>query len=115
MKPIQPITIWKNGESQEANLLNAYIINDNLESSCSFYYSLNAIIINDNLATSCSFYYSLCASGEGTEAMPLVIGQTLAEGNITMYGDTYLGWDGDNDFAFSYIAEKLNLTLIETT
>jgi hypothetical protein len=24
MKPIQPITIWKNGESQEANLLNAY-------------------------------------------------------------------------------------------
>lgn len=93
MKPIQPITIWKNGESQEANLLNAYIINDNLESSCSFYYSLNA-------------------SGEGTEAMPLVIGQTLAEGNITMSGETYLSWDGDNDFAFSYIAEKLNLTLI---
>ena len=96
MRKIEPITIWKNGESQEANLLNA-------------------IIINDNLATSCSFYYSLCASGEGTEAMPLVIGQTLAEGNITMYGDTYLGWDGDNDFAFSYIAEKLNLTLIKTT
>ena len=74
MKPIQPITIWKNGESQEANLLNA-------------------IIINDNLATSCSFYYSLNASGEGTEAYPLVIGQTLAEGNVTMSGDTYLNWD----------------------
>ena len=29
MKPIQPVTIWKNGESQEANLLNAYIINEN--------------------------------------------------------------------------------------
>jgi hypothetical protein len=96
MKAIEPITIWKNGESQEANLLNAYIINDNLQSSC-------------------SFYYSLCSSGEGTEAMPLVIWQTLAEGNITMDGDTYLGWDGDNNFAFSYIAEKLNLTLIETT
>lgn len=93
MKSIEPITIWKNGESQEANLLNAYIINDNLQSSCSFYYSLNAI-------------------GEGTEAMPLVIGQTLAEGNITMSGDDYLAWDGDNDYAFSYIAEKLNLTLI---
>lgn len=96
MKQILPITIWKNGESQEANLLNA-------------------IIINDNLATSCSFYYSLCASGEGTEAYPLVIGQTLAEGNVQMSGDTYLAWDGDNNFAFSYIAEKLNLTLIETT
>jgi hypothetical protein len=96
MKSIEPITIWKNGESQEANLLNAYITNDNLQSSC-------------------SFYYSLCASGEGTEAMPLLIGQTLAEGNITMDGDNYLAWDGDNNYAFTYIAEKLNLTLIETT
>ena len=96
MKPIEPITIWKNGESQEANLLNAYII-------------------NDNLATSCSFYYSLNSSGEGTEAYPLVIGQTLAEGNVTMDGEKYLAWDGNNNFAFSYIAEKLNLTLIETT
>ncbi len=93
MKSIEPITIWKNGESQEANLLNAYIINDNLQSSC-------------------SFYYSLCASGEGTEAMPLVIGETLAEGNLTMDGENYLAWDGDNDYAFTYIAEKLNLTLI---
>ena len=93
MKPISPVTIWKNGESQEANLLNAYIINDNLESSC-------------------SFYYSLCSSGEGTEAMPLVIGQTLAEGNVTMNGENYLLWNGDNNDAYSYIAEKLNLTLI---
>jgi hypothetical protein len=93
MKSIEPVTIWKNGESQKANLLNAYIINDNLQSSC-------------------SFYYSLCASGEGTEAMPLVIGQTLAEGNVKMDGENYLDWDGDNDYAFTYIAEKLNLTLI---
>ena len=93
MKKIQPIQAWKNGESQQANLLNAYIINDNLQSSC-------------------SFYYSLCASGEGTEAMPLVVGQTLAEGNLTMDGENYLAWDGDNDYAFTYIAEKLNLTLI---
>ena len=93
MKLIQPVTIWKNGESQEANLLNAYIINDNLESSC-------------------SFYYSLCSSGEGTEAMPLVIWQTLAEGNITMSGQDYLDWDNSNEAAYVYIAEKLNLTLI---
>jgi len=93
MRKIQTVTIWKNGESQEANLLNAYIINDNLQSSC-------------------SFYYSLCASGEGTEAIPLVIGQTLAEGNVTMDGDNYLLWNGDNNDAYSYIATKLNLTLI---
>ena len=93
MKQIEPIGIWKNGESQEANLLNA-------------------VIINDNLATSCSFYYQLCASGEGTEAYPLVICQTLAEGNVTMDGENYLAWDGTNDYAFSYIATKLNLTLL---
>ena len=93
MKSIEPISIWKNGESQEANILNAYII-------------------NDNLATACTFYYQLCSSGEGTEALPLVIGQTLADGNITMSGDDYLAWDGDNDYAFTYIAEKLNLTII---
>jgi hypothetical protein len=93
MKQIEPIGIWKNGESQEANLLNAYII-------------------NDNLATSCTFYYQLCSSGEGTEALPLIIGQTLADGNVTMSGDDYLNWDDSNDQAYSYIAEKLNLTII---
>ena len=93
MKQIEPISIWKNGESQEANLLNAYIINDNLE-------------------TSCTFYYQLCSSGEGTEAMPLVIGQTLADGNVTMSGEDYINWDDSNDAAYSYIAEKLNLTII---
>jgi hypothetical protein len=93
MRKIEPITAWKNGEQLEANLLNAYIINDNLQSSC-------------------SFYYSLCASGEGTEAMPLVIGQAVAEGNITMSGQDYIDWDNSNEAAFAYIAEKLNLTLI---
>jgi hypothetical protein len=93
MKKIESVTIWKNGESQEANLLSAYIINDNLESSCSFYYSLNA-------------------SGEGTEEMPLVVGAILAEGNITMSGDEYLAWDGDNDYAYTYIADKLNLIIV---
>ncbi len=93
MKQIEPIGIWKNGESQEANILNAYII-------------------NDNLATACTFYYQLCSSGEGTEAMPLVIGQTLAEGNITMNGEDYLNWDDSNNAAYLYIAEKLNLTII---
>jgi hypothetical protein len=93
MRKIEPITAWKNGEQLEANLLNAYIINDNLESSCSFYYSLNT-------------------SGEGTEAMPLIMGQAVAEGNLTMSEKVYLAWDNSNEQAYEYIAEKLNLTLI---
>jgi hypothetical protein len=93
MKSIEPVTAWKNGKQLEANLLNAYII-------------------NDNLATSCSFYYSLNTSGDGTEAMPLVLGQVVAEGNLTMSGQDYIAWDNSNEQAYAYIAEKLNLTLI---
>jgi hypothetical protein len=46
-----------------------------------------------------------------TEETPLVIGQTLADGNITMSGENYLSWSGDNNDAYSYIAAELNLTL----
>jgi hypothetical protein len=96
MKQIQPLSIWKSGESFEASILNAYIVSDNLESSC-------------------SFSYELCEGGQGTEAMPLIKGNTLIQGNLPMNGEDYLAWDGDNNYAYSYIAEKLNLTLIETT
>ena len=89
MKQIETIKIWKNGQSQEATILNAYII-------------------NDNLATSCSFYYQLCSSGE----QPDSIGQSLADGNVTMDGENYLLWNGDNNDAYTYIAAELNLTLI---
>jgi hypothetical protein len=93
MKQIEAINIWKNGESQEATILNAYII-------------------NDNLATSCTFYYQLCSSGEPTEEATLVIGQMLAEGNVTMSGQDYIDWDDTNEAAYNYIAEQLNLNII---
>ena len=96
MKEIEPITIWNNGEQKTANILTAKIVQDNLE-------------------TECNFFYELCEGGQGTEAMPLHQGLTLVAGNVPMTGEDYLAWDGDNDYAFSYIAEKLNLTLIETT
>jgi len=93
MKRIESVQIWKSGEQLEATLLNAIIVNDNLESAC-------------------TFYYQLFTGGDGTEAMPISVGQTVAEGNIYLDGENYLSWDGSNDYAFTYIAEKLNLTLI---
>ena len=93
MKQIEPVTAWKNGEQLEASLLNAIIVNDNLESSC-------------------TFYYQLLTGGDGTEAMPISLGQSVAEGNISLSGEDYLAWNGSNDYAFEYIAEKLNLTLV---
>jgi hypothetical protein len=95
MKRIQPVTAWKNGEQLEASLLNA-------------------IIVNDNLETACTFYYQLLTGGDGTEAMPISVGQSVAEGNISLSGEDYLSWSGDNAYAFEYIASKLNLILIET-
>lgn len=94
MKQIEPILIWKNGESFEANFLNACITRDNMKDFA-------------------EFYYYVCNIGQGTEEMPLVIGQILSEGNITMSEDIYLDWDNSNESAYEYIAQKLNLTLIK--
>jgi hypothetical protein len=52
--------------------------------------------------------------GQGTEAMPISVGQSVAEGNISLSGEDYLEWSGDNNYAYEYIASKLNLILIET-
>jgi hypothetical protein len=93
MKKIEPIQVWKNGEQLEASFLNAIIVNDNLDSAC-------------------TFYYQLLTGGDGTEAMPISVGQLVAEGNISLSGENYLSWNGSNNYAFEYISEKLNLTLI---
>jgi hypothetical protein len=87
MKNIQPIQIWKNGQQLTASVLDA-------------------IIINDNLSTSCTFYWML------KEDLDDEVGQTLADGNATMTGEDYNNWDGSNDYAFSYIAEQINVTIL---
>jgi hypothetical protein len=92
MKKIESVSIWKNGQLLEANLLDA--------------------TMQDNLINSCTFYYNLLSGGEGTEAMPLTYHETLVQGSLILSGEDYLAWDGSNDYAFTYIAEKLNLTLI---
>lgn len=94
MKPIEKVQIWFNGESKTANLLNASISFDNMESACSFFYQLHA-------------------SGEGTEEMPVIIGEILAGGTVNMTGESYLSWIGDNDAAYDFIADHLNLTIIK--
>jgi hypothetical protein len=86
MKHIEPIYIWKNGVSRTASILDAIITNDNLQSSCTFYWMLKEEL-NDEA------------------------GENLAEGNCTMTGEHYDDWDGSNDYAFEYIAAQINVTL----
>jgi hypothetical protein len=88
MKSIQPIQIWINGQNKTASVLDARIINDDLQSSCTFYWELKE------------------ASTEETQ------GQQLAQGNVTMSGDDYLNWDGTNDEAYAYIANQINVVIL---
>jgi hypothetical protein len=88
MKNIEPIQIWKNGQQLTASVLDA-------------------IIINDNLSSSCTFYWMLKEADQEEQA-----GQTLADGNATMTGEDYDGWDGSNDYAFDYIASQINVTIL---
>jgi hypothetical protein len=81
MKTIQPISIWQNGENVEATILNAYVVNDNLSNSATFYYSL----LNDNL-------------------------NSLNQGNLTMTGDDYLKYE-TNLYAYDWVAAQLKLTI----
>ena len=93
MKQINPVTIWNDGQEKIASILMAKIIDDNLQSSC-------------------NFYYELCEGGQGTEENPLIKGISLISGNVPISGEDYLAWDNSNEAAYFYIAEKLNLTLI---
>jgi len=92
MKDIQPIQIWKNGVIKIASVLNATIINDNLSSSCTFYWQLK--------------------ESDSVVDEQTIAGEVLADGNVTMSGDDYENWDGSNDYAFEYIANQINVTII---
>jgi hypothetical protein len=87
MKTIQPVTSWANGQSTEAKILNAYVINDNLISSATFYYAL------------------LSENADGT------VGSGVAQGNLTMTGEAYSAY-GTNPFAWDWVANQLHLTII---
>ena len=86
MKTIEAVSIWDNGTVQEAKVLNAYAINVSLNTSATFYYQL------------------LSETTEG------VVGNQLAQGNLTMTGEAYADWTVDN-YAWDWVAEQLNLVI----
>ena len=81
MKTIEPVSIWDNGKTIEATILNAYSTNDNLSNSAKFYYSL----LSDSL-------------------------EQVIEGNLTMTGEDYQEWQ-TNEYAYDWVAAELNLTI----
>ena len=89
-KAINPVSIWSNGKSENANLFSM-------------------ISISDNLLDTASFYYQLLASDTTVE--PATETQ-LAQGNLTLGPDEYSGWDGSNNWIMDWAAEQLNLTFV---
>jgi hypothetical protein len=78
--------IWQNGIEKEAIYLNAFSIQDNLETEATFFYSL----LNENYTA-------------------------LITGNISIIGDSYIQWlsnDFSTNWIMNWIAAQLNLTPI---
>lgn len=88
MKQIQPIQIWVNGQEQTGSWINAYITNDNLKDSATFYWGI----------------YSAETAGI-----------LISSGQITMEEPDYSIWDSTSDInaaAYSWVCDQLGLTLI---
>ena len=86
MKKIQAVSIWINGSTKQARILNAYAVNVTLGVSATFYYSLMA------------------------ENIDSTMGEQLAQGNLSMTGQDYQDW-ADDAVAWDWIAAQLNLTI----
>lgn len=85
MKTIQPIDIWKDGQSKQATIFKMYISYDDLNTTATFQYQL----CDDSL-------------------------WSIAEGRLSIHGTEYENWgsSGDsNEEAYVYGATALNLTI----
>jgi hypothetical protein len=89
-RAINPVSIWSNGKSENANLFSM-------------------ISISDNLLNTATFYYQLLASDTTVE--PATETQ-LAQGNLTLGPEEYPSWDGSNNWIMDWAAEQLNLTFV---
>jgi len=82
MKNIQSIPTWVKGQAVTATIFNLRPIGGELFQSATFYF---ALLDSDLVVT--------------------------ADGNLTMSGDAYNEWGNDDEYAYNYAAEKLNLVI----
>ena len=90
MKQILPVQIWYQGQIINATIFGLNVINDNLTNNAKFYFVLYSGTVNE----------------------PVI---KLSDGNLTMSGSDYTTYSSSpdsNDFAYSWAANKLGLTLV---
>jgi hypothetical protein len=98
-KAIEPVSIWTNGQTDEAVVFNLISVNDNLQNSATFYYSLLGAA-------------PVTQSEVAIEPTPAMGGATLTQGNLTLGPDQYPEWDGSNAWILDWAAAQLNLTFV---
>jgi hypothetical protein len=94
MVAIQPVTLWIDGTSKNANVFILIIVIDDLSSRAVFYYRLGSETPNGNLSTNL---------------------EILQDGNLTIDGEAYEQWDSNpsaNQYAYNWAAEQLNLIIL---
>ncbi len=101
-KQIQPVNIWVNGMVKVAEQFTLRSINDDLETSATFYYELKEGDVTTQDA-------------EGNDVTTQ--GAVIAVGNLGMDGQDYQDWGNQsgvdiNTWAYDWAAGKLNLTII---
>jgi hypothetical protein len=89
-KTIQPVSIWRNGQSKQASELEAKIDFDDLATTAQFFYELKEVVDEEGIFNK----------------------TTLSNGYILMNGKDYIDWNNSNESAYQYVASKLNLTII---
>lgn len=63
---------------------------------------LYASIINDNLSTHALIQYKVCDQ----------FGSSYLLNNIEISGGDYLEWSGDNEYVFTFVADKIGIVII---
>ena len=86
MKTIEAVSIWDNGKTLNATILNAYAVNVILGNSAKFWYEL--LTLNSDLK----------------------LENQVAQGNLSMTGEDYAKWSVDA-YAWDWVAQQLNLTI----
>jgi hypothetical protein len=111
---IQAISSWQNGQEKLGTEFNLYVINDNLSTSATFYYSISSEEVS-HLETKTVIDP---ITGEEVTTDILVIdayAEKLVDGNLTMDGADYQTWDSSvsaNEWAYNWALAKLNLVAV---
>lgn len=86
MKTIESVSIWSNGQNQQATVLNTYAVNVVLDKTATFWYGL----------------YSQTEDGS--------IQELINQGNVSMSEEDYALWQSD-EIAWAFVANKLKLVI----